>query len=425
MTIYFDNAATSHPKPEQVYQACDQALRAGGSAGRGTHKLSLAAAIRQFESREKIAAYLGIGDSSRLIFTGGCTASINLVLNGLRGAGRLKSGDCVLVSSFEHNAVMRPLHALALELGLKVVPVPTDILSGDSLSGDSLSGDSVSGEQPQAKSMIEATALEQCIAEHRPALCIFTRASNVTGSVLDLEALGPVFRNNSYHLPLLIDAAQSAGSVAENLTEDDFISFWVTSAHKGLLGPPGLGLLYIKAGEEINCDWRGGTGSILAGGDSFAMPEVYPDRLEPGTQPVHLLCGLAAGIEFLSQDQAEHLEHELTLSRHFLAGLEAMGEGLRLVGRPLHLSGTRRQRPGLDYLPVFSLAFTSVSPEVVAQRLDSQYDMATRAGLHCALAAHQTLGTAEEGLLRISFGLFNKVSEIEALLLALAEITAG
>lgn len=423
MTIYFDNAATSHPKPEQVYQACDQALRAGGSAGRGTHKLALAAAIRHFESRERIASYLGIADSSRLIFTGGCTASINMVLNGLRGAGRLKAGDCVLVSSFEHNAVMRPLHALALELGLKIVPVPTDILSRDPLSSNPLSSDPLS-DQTQAKAMIEAATLQKCIAEHRPALCIFSRASNVTGSVLDLEALGPVFRNNSYPLPLLIDAAQSAGSVAENLTADDFISFWVASAHKGLLGPPGLGLLYIKAGEEINCAWRGGTGSILAGGDGFAMPEVYPDRLEPGTQAVHLLCGLAAGVEFLSQRQAEYLEHELNLSRYFLAGLEALGERLRLVGRPLQMPSTKSER-SLHYLPVFSLAFASMSPEVVAQRLDSQYDMATRAGLHCALAAHQTLGTAEEGLLRISFGLFNEVREVEALLLALAEITAS
>lgn len=400
MTIYFDNAATSYPKPEGVYLACDQALRSGGSSGRGAHGLALAAARLQFESREQIAHFLGVADSSRLVFTSGCTASINLVLNGLRGGGRLKGGDVVLVSAFEHNAVMRPLNALAAELGLTVLTVPPEAGGG----------------------LLDCRALASMLKEHSPALCIFTRASNVTGRILDLDAIEPLFvssagSDSSVTKPaLLIDAAQSAGVVVEDLSRE-FISFWVCSGHKGLLGPPGIGLLYVRQGEQLDPPWRGGTGSRS---ESYAMPEVYPDRLEPGTAAPFLAAGVAAGVAYLQDFGRDKLwAHDRQLSEQFLEGLRRLNQtfGVELIGRSL--SGDCLQN-----LPIFALQFAAISPDVVAQRLDCQYDMATRPGLHCALAAHQTLGTVHSGLLRVSFGVSTSAEQVDQLLQALQNISS-
>jgi cysteine desulfurase/selenocysteine lyase len=398
LTIYFDNAATSYPKPEEVYFACDRALRSGGSSGRGAHSLALAAARLQFESREQIAHFLGLADSSRLVFTSGCTASINLVLNGLRGGGRLKAGDVVLVSAYEHNAVMRPLNALAAELDLTVLTVPPEAGGG----------------------LLDIRELAWMLKEHSPVLCVFTRASNVTGRILDLDAIEPLFvstarSDSSVTKPaLLIDAAQSVGVVAEDLSRD-FISFWVCSGHKGLLGPPGIGLLYVRQGEVLDPPWRGGTGSRS---ESYVMPEFYPDRLEPGTSAPFLAAGVAAGVAYLQDFGTDRLwAHDRELSEHFLEGLRKLNKsfGVELIGRSL--SGDC-----LENLPIFALQFAGASPDVVAQRLDCQFDMATRPGLHCALAAHQTLGTVQSGLLRVSFGVSTSEEQVDQLLLALQNI---
>ncbi len=435
MISYFDNAATSHPKPEEVYQACDSALRAGGNPGRGAHSLSFAAATLQYQSRYEIAQYLGIQDSSRLIFTSGCTASINLVLNGMVGAGRLKAGDTVLTSAFEHNAVMRPLQALAEALPLNLVVVPWQ----KSDKAVAASG----AECNHIASMVDLEQLNALLEEHKPALCIFTRASNVTGQILDLDAVATVV--NRHQVPLLIDAAQSAGVVPEHLErEQPAVSFWVASGHKSMLGPPGIGLLYIADGEVLNPPHRGGTGSRS---ESFVMPEALPDRLEPGSPAVHLAWGVAAGLRFL-QGLPSGLDtirlHEKALSMRFLHGLAVINQyslshqaihpsrgKIELIGRPgwnLNLPAEAQQDVLDGYLPVFSLRFVGIgdsrvidrlTPDRVAQYLDEDFGMATRPGLHCALLAHQTLGTVEQGLLRVSFGPSNTEDEVDSLLAAL------
>ncbi len=435
MNLYFDNAATSHPKPEEVYQACDQALRAGGNPGRGAHSLSFAAATLQFESRHEIAQYLGIQDSSRLIFTSGCTASINLVLNGMVGAGRLKAGDTVLTSAFEHNAVMRPLKALAASLDLNLVVVPALTAAPASTLG-----------ARHFAALVDLEQLNALLLLHKPALCIFTRASNVTGQILDLDAVAALASRHG--APLLIDAAQSAGIIQEKL-EHEGISFWVASGHKSMLGPPGIGLLYIGGGEVLDPPYRGGTGSRS---ESFSMPEALPDRLEPGSPAVHLACGVAAGLRYLQSlpngfDSAR--QHENILSLRFLHGLAVINQAainstsadaargiIELVGRPgwnLNLPAEAQRQLVEDYLPVFSLRFVSsagakiveskviqkLTPDKVAQYLDDNFGMATRPGLHCALLAHQTLGTVDQGLLRVSFGHGNTEDEVDSLLAAL------
>ncbi|MBP6747233.1 aminotransferase class V-fold PLP-dependent enzyme [bacterium] len=435
MNLYFDNAATSHPKPEEVYQACDQALRAGGNPGRGAHSLSFAAATLQFESRHEIAQYLGIQDSSRLIFTSGCTASINLVLNGMVGAGRLKAGDTVLTSAFEHNAVMRPLKALAASLDLNLVVVPALPAAPASTLG-----------ARHFAALVDLEQLDALLLLHKPALCIFTRASNVTGQILDLDAVAALASRHG--APLLIDAAQSAGIIQEKL-EHEGISFWVASGHKSMLGPPGIGLLYIGGGEVLDPPFRGGTGSRS---ESFSMPEALPDRLEPGSPAVHLASGVAAGLRYLQSlpngfDSAR--QHENILSLRFLHGLAVINQAainstsadaargiIELVGRPgwnLNLPAEAQRQLVEDYLPVFSLRFVSsagakideskvirkLTPDKVAQYLDDNFGMATRPGLHCSLLAHQTLGTVDQGLLRVSFGHGNTEDEVDSLLAAL------
>lgn len=435
MNLYFDNAATSHPKPEEVYQACDQALRAGGNPGRGAHSLSFAAATLQFESRHEIAQYLGIQDSSRLIFTSGCTASINLVLNGMVGAGRLKAGDTVLTSAFEHNAVMRPLKALAASLDLNLVVVPALPAAPASTLG-----------ARHFAALVDLEQLDALLLLHKPALCIFTRASNVTGQILDLDAVAALASRHG--APLLIDAAQSAGIIQEKL-EHEGISFWVASGHKSMLGPPGIGLLYIGGGEVLDPPFRGGTGSRS---ESFSMPEALPDRLEPGSPAVHLASGVAAGLRYLQSlpngfDSAR--QHENILSLRFLHGLAVINQAainstsadaargiIELVGRPgwnLNLPAEAQRQLVEDYLPVFSLRFVSsagakiveskviqkLTPDKVAQYLDDEFGMATRPGLHCALLAHQTLGTVDQGLLRVSFGHGNSEDDVDSLLAAL------
>ncbi|CAN5376081.1 aminotransferase class V-fold PLP-dependent enzyme [soil metagenome] len=436
MPLYFDNAATSHPKPEEVYQACDLALRFGGNPGRGAHSVSFAAATRQFESRHDIAQFLGIEDSSRLIFTSGCTAAINLVLNGMVGAARLKAGDTVLTSAFEHNAVMRPLKAIADQFGLKLVVVPP--LKAHSSSSDNY-----------FSALVDLERLEILLAEHKPALCLLTRASNVTGQILDLPAVAAVIARHCAHsgnlVPLLIDAAQSAGVVTEQLDSagaSSVVSFWVASGHKGLLGPSGIGLLYVREGEVLNPPLRGGTGSRS---ESFSMPEALPDRLEPGSPAVHLACGVAAGVRYLQSrpgSSGSVRKHETLLSQHFLRGLaklnslakevsRAQRAHIEVVGRP-HWNLDLAEEPQLElldgYLPTFSLRFVdkdalAITPDIVAQKLDIDFGIATRPGLHCALLAHQTLGTVVQGLLRVSFGYYNSFEEVDLLLAALAEVS--
>jgi cysteine desulfurase/selenocysteine lyase len=447
LNLYFDNAATSHPKPEEVYQACDQALRAGGNPGRGAHSLSFAAATLQFESRHEIARYLGIQDSSRLIFTSGCTASINLVLNGMVGAGRLKAGDTVLTSAFEHNAVMRPLKSLAESLPLNLVVVPALKAIAEAGAVASSSGAS------HFAALVDLAQLDVLLLQHKPALCIFTRASNVTGQILDLDAIAALVSRHG--TPLLIDAAQSAGIVQECLEGDlareksdlhnSSVSFWVASGHKSMLGPPGIGLLYVRQGELLNPPYRGGTGSRS---ESFSMPEALPDRLEPGSPAVHLACGVAAGLRYLrslSSGFDSVRQHENILSLRFLHGLAVIDQAdsrwgkIELVGRPcwnLNLPAEDQRQLIEDFLPVFSLRFVSgsreqhveskviekLTPDKVAQYLDDEFGMATRPGLHCALLTHQTLGTVDHGLLRVSFGHGNSEDDVDSLLAALESV---
>ncbi len=384
--IYFDNAATSFPKPESVYVAHDAYFRTGGNPGRGAHKLALASARTIFEARTSIAKFLGAERDERLIFTPGCTYSINMVL---RGCG-LKRGDCVLTSALEHNSVMRTLRAMESELDLKVVVLPY---------------------APQG--IIDPRQLSDLIDSHKPQLCAFTAASNVTGERIPIEQVAAVCE--SKQVPLLIDAAQTAGSEAKCLALTG-ITYWTAPGHKGLMGAPGAGLLYVRADDLIDPLVCGGTGSSS---EALVMPTFYPDRLEAGTVAGPAIAALAAGVEFVQKTGVTSIaEHEHSLAKQFREWCLTK-EWIKLAGNSYAL---KKDATLLEAAPVVSFSLAGRTPDRVADLLNLEHNIAVRPGLHCAAQAHQALGTTSTGLVRVSFGFFNTSDELSSLCDALTSI---
>ncbi|HEY9784294.1 MAG TPA: aminotransferase class V-fold PLP-dependent enzyme [Candidatus Obscuribacterales bacterium] len=390
--IYLDNAATSHPKPEDVYAAADLAFRGAGSAGRGAHRLALEASRTVFEVRTKLAKFLGAPSAERLIFTSGCTQSLNMVLKGLTatkaGASqqRLLEGDAVVVSPLEHNAVMRPLNQLAGSLGIKVLKL--NYAPGK---------------------VFDVAQLKEMLNEHKPKLVVTIEGSNITGEVADIAATAALCDN--YGVPLVVDAAQTAGILPIDLSLPG-LTFWCASAHKGLLGQSGLGLLYAAPGWDLEPLIAGGTGSAS---ESLAMPSVHPDHLEAGTKPLPAIAALGAAVTWLENTGVESIyKHELTLAERFCEYIEAH-DFLRTV--------TPRGEGGRRIANV-SFSVDGLTVDRVADILDREYGIAVRAGLHCAALAHETLGTRDSGLVRASFGWFNTLADVDSLTEALTAMHA-
>ena len=400
--IYLDNAATTYPKPEEVYLALDREVRRSGNSGRGAHTLALNGARMIFESRETIADFLGAPKSERLIFTPGCTQSLNMVLNSFCANNpQLQSDGVILLSGLEHNAVMRPLYALKSRIGFRMQFLPYS-----------------------AGAFCNLNDLEAALKQLQPALFVLTEGSNVTGEIADWFAVADLCKK--YAVPLLIDAAQTAGRFPQCLAHDG-ITFWCASAHKGLMGPQGLGLLYVHPDFSLEPFVRGGTGSAS---EQLTMPDVYPDHLEPGTMPVFLIAGLNAGVTWLKKVGVEKIvRHENLLARRFLSwALEA--PSVKVYGGPRMTSFTDGDNPSRDKspreisprdinrqarLPTLSFELTGKSADQVADFLDRNASIAVRSGLHCSLQAHRALGTESTGLVRASFGFFNSIDEVDRL----------
>jgi cysteine desulfurase family protein len=379
MAIYLDNAATSFPKPEAVYRRIDEAFRQfGGNPGRGGHQLSLDASRIVFTAREVVANFFGIADSSRIAFTSNATEAINLALFGF-----LHPGDRVVTTNMEHNAVARPLRALQ-ERGVEVVKVAAD-----------------------RHGFVSAEDFCQACAAAPTALAVLGHISNVTGTIQDLMAIGPWCRNHG--VTLLVDAAQSAGLLPIDV-EALGIDLLAAPGHKGLFGPVGSGFLYVRAGLELVPLLYGGTG---ANSHSDWMPEVMPERLESGTPNTPGLAGLTAGIAWLEEVGLTAIrEHEIKCMSRLLAGLAAL-PGLELYG-----PGDAAQCGG-----VLSFNIKGLDPSTVAFRLDQEFSICVRAGLHCAPEAHRAIGTYPSGTVRVSPGMMNSSEEIEAFISAIAIIS--
>ena len=375
--IYLDNGATSFPKPEAVIQAMTAFMReVGGNPGRSGHRLSIEAGRVIFETREKIAALFGIGDSSRVIFGQNATEAINLGLKGL-----LRSGDHVITSSMEHNSVMRPLRALEKEgLDLTVVPCSRE-------------------------GFLDPAEIQRAIKKNSR-MVVLNHASNVVGTLLPLEPVGNICRNHG--ILFMVDAAQTAGVIPIDL-EKEKIDLLAFTGHKALFGPPGTGGLVIgrRVDEKtLQPLKRGGTGSRS---EFEEQPDFLPDLCESGTPNGVGLAGLRAGLEFVLGVGIEKIrDHERKLTAGLIQGL------LRIPGALVYGSGDAEKQ-----CAVVSLNLEKWVPSELSFRLDEEFGILTRVGLHCAPSAHRTIGTFPEGTVRVSMSYLNTEEEVEQTLQAI------
>lgn len=381
-SIYFDNGATSFPKPPSVTEAMVHYIRdIGCNVNRGSYAGAFSAEDILFDTREQLTELFGGEDCKNTIFTANVTTSLNILIKGL-----LKPGDHVLVSQMEHNAVMRPLQQLTAQ-GITFDRIPCD---------------------RQGNLMTEQ--MEGLLKENTKAV-IMTHASNVCGTLLPLSLVGDFCRK--HQLFFLVDAAQTAGVFPLDM-EAMHIDALAFTGHKSLLGPQGIGGFLIKEHmiDKITPLLSGGTGSIS---HTEEIPSFMPDRFEPGTPNLPGIYGLHAALSYLQETTPEAiLEKELSLTGAFLDGIKAIPR-IKIIGKDSLQ----------DRAPVVSLQIEGMDCALAADCLDSQYHIQTRVGLHCAPSAHQALGTFPEGTIRFSFGHYNTMKEIETCIQALEVICHG
>jgi cysteine desulfurase family protein len=377
--IYFDNAATSWPKPRPVAAAVQEQLTsAGGNPGRSGHRLSVAAARLVEEAREALAHLFHVEDPSRIAFAHNATHALNVALCGL-----LHPGDRVVTTSLEHNSVMRPLRHLETT-GVRVEVVPCEADGSIDL------GKVDASLQPGAR------------------LLVTTHASNVTGTILPVADLAAIARRSGAYS--VVDAAQTAGTVPIDV-EALGIDVLAFTGHKGLFGPTGTGGLYVREEVDLTPLVRGGTGSDSA---HEVQPEFMPDAFESGTLNVAGIAGLAAGVRFLMEVGVEAVQaHERQLATRFADAARSI-PGVRIYG-----PSDPRSRCG-----IVSFNLAGASPSEVGLLLDEAFAIMARTGLHCAPAAHRTLGTFPDGTVRFGFGWFNTTAEVDAAVDALRQIAA-
>lgn len=372
--IYFDNAATSLPKPPAVGQAILEALSLFGAAGRGGHPAALSASRCIFRARKSVANLFGSAPE-RTVFTSNVTESLNIAINGL-----LTPNDHVITTVLEHNSVLRPLYRLRSQgLGLSIV----DLDSDGNLDYD--------GFRRNLRTNTKAV--------------VCTHASNLTGTVVDLDVVSAFCQENG--LLLIVDAAQTAGVFPINADKQglDVLCF---TGHKGLLGPQGTGGFCVREGLHITQLKVGGSGVHSY---SEVHPQEMPEALEAGTLNAHGIAGLLAGIDYIQEMGMNTIrDRELALTQQFRGGVAAIPE-VRVYGDA--------NRP---HAPIITLNIGDIDSGEVGDRLATEYDICVRAGAHCAPLAHIALGIREQGAVRFSFSSFNTGAEIQTALKAVAEI---
>jgi cysteine desulfurase family protein len=378
-TIYFDNAATSWPKPEEMLFAMEHYQRfIGASPGRSGHRLSIEAGRIIMDTRDSLASLFHVDDPFRLVFTKNATEALNVAISGL-----LYPGDHIITSGVEHNSVMRPLRALeARGCTLSVIPCTS---TGELDPGDVL---------PMIRRNTKAIVL--------------THASNVTGTIMPIHEVGKIAREHD--LTFCVDAAQTAGSLPINVEEMN-IDLLAFTGHKSLFGPQGTGGLYIRTGldERIPPLSFGGTGSRS---ESELQPDFMPDKYESGTGNTIGLAGLGAGVRYLMGRGIEKIRaEEMILTQRFLEGLQSI-KGIQIYG----LKDASRK------ISIISFNIHGLTPSEVSLALDEKYGILSRPGLHCAPAAHRTIGTFPGGTVRFSFGSFNTEDEILYVLDVLSQL---
>jgi cysteine desulfurase family protein len=381
--IYLDNSATTWPKPPGVIKAMARYLREiGGNPGRSGHSRSIDAARTLYEAREALATFFHVRDPLRIVFTLNATDALNLALKGL-----LHPGDHVITSSMEHNSVMRPLRDLERKgIELSVVPCSeAGLLDPDDVE---------KGIRPNTK------------------MVILTHASNVIGTVLPVRNVGRITRERD--LLFLVDAAQTAGAYPINMDKDciDLLAF---TGHKSLYGPQGTGGLVIGERvreKEMSPLRQGGTGSRS---EFEEQPDFLPDRFESGTPNGIGIAGLLAGLQYIEKRGIEAIRlHEMGLIEKLLAGLREIPRA-KFYG----------PRNGKERTATLSLNIPGLPSSEVALRLEREFEILCRSGLHCAPSAHRTIGTFPEGTVRFSLGAFNTRDEVDFALQAVSKIASS
>jgi cysteine desulfurase/selenocysteine lyase len=376
--VYLDHGATSWPKPPEVIEAMVAAMgEQGANPGRGAYPMALAASRVVFEARRACAEALGVPDSRDLFFLSGCTEACNLMLKGL-----LAPGDRVVVSSMEHNAVSRPLHVLAQQ-GVRV-----DVVRADPTGA------------------VHADDVERAVRAAPTRAVVCQHASNVTGAVQPLEELAAIA--HAAGALLLVDGAQGAGHLDVDLAGLD-VDAYAASGHKGLLGPQGVGLLYLRPGLDARELTQGGTGG--GSSDQDSQPAARPERYEAGTPNTPGIAGLGAGARLLLAHGAGWRAEEQRLFRDLKLGLLAM-DGVTVYG------------PGPDEpsVPILCITHERLAPDRIASLLDREAGIAVRAGLHCAPWAHRTIGTLGTGAVRFGVGHGTTDDDVRVALSALREV---
>lgn len=375
--IYFDNAATSFPKPDTVALAVANAINTLGNPSRGSYSLALDASRLVYKTREKVSELFNVGNPLNVAFTSNSTEALNISLNGC-----LSRGDHVITTEFEHNSVLRPLYALR-EGGIDLSIIPSDI-----------------------NGILNYSQIEKEIKSTTKAI-VCTHGSNLTGNLIDINLIGEICKKNN--LLFILDASQTAGVFPIDMHKFniDIVCF---TGHKSLMGPQGTGGVCIKDSLPIRPLKTGGSGSHSY---SKSHPLEMPDALEAGTVNSHSIAGLLAGLEFIEEIGIDKIrEKELSHMWKFYNGIKDI--------QNIHIYG---DFSNFLRAPIVTLNLGDYDSNLVCDELWNNYEIATRAGAHCAPLMHEALGTKEQGAVRFSFSYFNTDDEIEIGIKAIKELS--
>lgn len=376
---YFDNAATTFPKPEEVYRKVDHILRnVGGNPGRSGHRMALSANRVILDARDSVARLFNIDDSSRVVFTSNTTEALNIGIKGF-----LRPGDHAITSSMEHSAVTRPLKVLE-RINVRHTKVncsPEGVLDPEDIRR---------AIRPDTR------------------LIVITHASNVVGTINPVREIGEIAREKG--VKLLVDAAQTGGMLPIDVERDN-IDMLACAGHKGLFGLQGTGFLYVAPDVRLEPIKEGGTGGNP---EMDIMPDNLPERLEAGTMNTPGIGGLGEGAEFILRVGIEKIRgHEIALTDRLIKGL--------LDIKQMFVYGSRDAN---KQMAVVSFNVKGKDPSDVSFVLDSSFGIMARVGLHCAPDAHRTIGTFPQGTVRLSPGYFNTAEEVDFVVSAVKRISS-
>ena len=381
MNLYFDNAATSFPKPEQVYDSMlNYMTQVGGNPGRGAYSSSLDANRIVYSAREAVSQFFNFDKPENVIFTLNITHSLNILLKGL-----IKPGWHVLTSSMEHNSVLRPLHTLK-----QTVSYDLDIIQAD------------------ASGSINIEAFKKSI-KFNTKLVVLSHVSNVTGTIQSLEEIGKICKDRDIYF--IIDAAQSAGVLEVDYKKLNCNALCFTG-HKSLLGPQGIGgfLIDDSLNEITSTFYEGGSGSTSA---SLLQPTFLPDKFEAGTLNTPAIAGLLSGITYINSIGLSSIfEKEHLLAKYFTEKINNF-----------NFITSYGNNNSNNKTAVFSINISNFDSSNLSFLLNRDFSIMTRSGLHCAPLAHKTIGSFPSGTTRISFSSFNEISDIDILLDSIYKIS--